>query len=234
MNRQHRPLIIGFSGKKRVGKDTAADIAVENHNFEKGSFAAPIKTVAREVFLLNDQQLYGDLKEVEDPHWGMSPREIMQKVGTDFARTVYHEDLWIDNFKKRMEKTDKDRIVISDVRFPNEVYAIQALGGLVIRIRRPGVEPYVNSVLRWACQTFPSLSDYLGTKYHQSETALDNFDDFDLTIVNDSGLEDFKFVVNKIIRRFLISQDPDHGQSQPLSNLAAHGLRGVERAGETG
>jgi hypothetical protein len=207
-----RPLIIGFSGKKRVGKDAAAD-AVKSYGFVEDAMASPIKTISREVFRLSYEQLYGAKKEVEDEFWGLSPREIMQKVGTDFARSAFNEEVWVDSFRRRMQDTDHSRIVITDVRFPNEVEAIHDLGGQVIRICRPRKEPDLNSTIKALVGQFPRLSQYFGTQYHPSETALDNYEDFDLRLLNDGTLAEYRYAVKSITKIILRLHGRDHSHS---------------------
>lgn len=220
------PLIVGFSGKKRAGKDTAGDIAAEDFGFERDAIASPIKTIAQEVFGLADHQVYGKAKEIPDSFWEMTPRKIMQKVGTEFARGVFHEEIWIDSFKRRMETAEANKIVVTDVRFPNEVKAIQDLGGAVIRIRRPEKEPDLNPVLKWAALQYPPVAEWLPSKYHQSETALDGFDDFNLTVVNDGTIRDLETVITRILDR----TTSFHGRNHPQSHPAHVRLPGLERA----
>jgi len=208
-----KPLIVGFSGKKRVGKDTAADIAAEEHGFERDAFAAPIKTIAQEVFHLDDHQVYGGAKEKEDPFWGMTPREIMQRTGTEFARGTFHEEVWVDSFRRRMEETDAQRIVVTDVRFPNEVEAIQELGGYVVRIRRPEKEPDLNPVLSTIARQFPLITDWLPSKYHQSETALDAYAGFDRTMFNSGSLKTFELRVDRLLSYLTSRYEPQQSHS---------------------
>ena len=59
-------MIIGLSGKKRVGKDTVADYLVSKYGFIKYSFADPIKAVAKILFGFSENQLYGNNKEEID------------------------------------------------------------------------------------------------------------------------------------------------------------------------
>lgn len=223
-----KPLIVGFSGKKRVGKDTAADIAAEEYGFERDAFAAPIKTIAQEVFQLDDHQVYGGAKEEEDPFWGMSPREIMQRTGTEFARGTFHKEVWVDSFRRRMEETDAQRIVVTDVRFPNEVEAIQELGGYVVRIRRPEKEPDLNPVVSTIAQWFPLVTDWLPSKYHQSETALDGYVGFDRTIFNDGSLKTFKMTVDRLLSYLTSGYEPQ----QSHSHASTRRLRGTKGTSE--
>jgi len=139
--------IIGITGKKFAGKDTLGNYFVENHGFERIAFADPLKSAIKVIWKLNDEQLYGDKKEVVDEFWGKTPREIMQFVGTDLFRNHIHElhptigdNFWVRAMER--EITEKLKInpnakfVITDIRFPNELKAIENLGGITIKINR--------------------------------------------------------------------------------------------------
>ena len=78
--------LLGLLGRKRVGKDTVADHLVQEYGYQKISMADPLKDVLRVLFLFGDEQLYGDLKEVIDERWGISPRQALQFVGTNIFR----------------------------------------------------------------------------------------------------------------------------------------------------
>ena len=67
-------MIIGLGFKARSGKDTVADYLIENYGFKRLAFADALKEGCRHIFELNDEQLYGELKEVEDDYWGVTPR----------------------------------------------------------------------------------------------------------------------------------------------------------------
>ena len=69
----------------------------------------------------------------------LTPRWILQYWGTEVCRNNFHDDIWIASLENKLRKT-KDSIVISDVRFPNEMKAIKNSGGIVVRIKR-GPEP---------------------------------------------------------------------------------------------
>jgi hypothetical protein len=64
---------------------------------------------------------------------------MLQLWGTEVCRNGFHDDIWIASLENKMRKTG-DNIVISDVRFPNEIKAIHNAGGIVVRIKR-GEDP---------------------------------------------------------------------------------------------
>lgn len=135
----NKPLfIIGFMGKARSGKDTSADYFCEKYNTTKIAFADSLKKRAMQEFGLTYDQCYGTEKEVVIDKYNKSPREILQLMGTEWYRSIY-EDFWVECvFKKIRNEMIRitSGIVISDVRFPNEVELINRLGGKVIEIRR--------------------------------------------------------------------------------------------------
>ena len=132
--------IIAFAGQKGSGKDTCADYLVEHYGYTKYAFATPIKDICRTLFDLSEEQLYGDLRETIDERYSQTPRQLLQKFGTDFCRDMIDQEFWINYFKRWAKRTDlqNDKIVISDVRFQNEMDAVNDLGGRVFAIKRPG------------------------------------------------------------------------------------------------
>lgn len=147
--------VLGLSGKKRAGKSTVATYLVEKHDFEELSWADPLKlNIGMDLMGFNNDQLYGDQKEVVDEFWGDTPRAFLQKIGTDLFRNM-DEDFWVKvGFRtlKEMEASGVKKVVVSDCRFPNEFKAIKDLGGFTLRVAR---------------------EDYHTPDFHASETALD-------------------------------------------------------------
>lgn len=134
--------IIGFTGRKRSGKDTASAV-FEAAGFERLSFAGPIKDmlgvlleyqgVTEDVI---ERMLEGDLKEVPTPFLqGRSPRYAMQTLGTEWGRAMIGDALWVDALLNASEFYEQ--VVVSDVRFPNEVTALKEAGAVIYRISRP-------------------------------------------------------------------------------------------------
>jgi len=169
--------IIGVTGRKRHGKDVVADYLVKAYGYKKHAFAYPIKNAVHELFGFNNRQLYGDLKEVKDEFWGVTPRVIFQYLGTDVFRIgiqkiIPHieDNFWIKNMERYINSNSDSNIVISDIRFQNEVDLIKKMGGYIIRIIRPKID---NN----------KFSD------HISETGIDNLTGIDGTIFNIGTLE---------------------------------------------
>lgn len=141
-------MIIGFVGLIGAGKDTAADYLVNFHGFRRDSFANTLKDAVSNVFGWDRTLLEGrttqarEWREQVDPWWAerlnmpnLTPRWVLQYWGTEVCRHGFHDDIWIASVENKMRKTT-DNIVISDVRFPNEIKAIHNAGGMVIRVKR--------------------------------------------------------------------------------------------------
>ena len=182
-------MIIGFVGFIGSGKDTAADYLVNFHGFRRDSFANTLKDAVANVFGWDRTLLEGrttqarEWREQVDPWWAerlgmphLTPRWVLQYWGTEVCRQGFHDDIWIASLENKMRKTT-DNIVISDVRFPNEIKAIHNAGGIVVRVKR-GADPEwydaavsankgPNSNISWAT----SKRKLETLKIHASETA---------------------------------------------------------------
>ena len=67
---------------------------------------------------------------------GFSPRLALQVIGTDALRDNFHPDLWFLTLRNRIRKNPNQNVVISDVRFPNEIKFIKEQGGILIKVNR--------------------------------------------------------------------------------------------------
>lgn len=152
------PPVIGITGMAGSGKSTAALWLVKNHNMaQRMSFAYSLKRMTRELLRdvlpkgwEHDSASYVSdpvLKETPIPFIGnMTPRHLMQTLGTEWGRTALHPDFWIwiasgklermlgSSFKKSAKVPIK--AVFEDVRFANEAEMIRAYGGVIVRIER--------------------------------------------------------------------------------------------------
>ena len=135
----------GFQGS---GKDTVADYLVNVHGFRRISFAGTLKDAISCIFGWDRELLEGRTKqsrewrEQVDTWWAnklgmpnLTPRWVLQYWGTDVCRKNFHDSIWISSVEHKLANIE-DNIVISDVRFPNEIKSIKDSGGLVIRTKR--------------------------------------------------------------------------------------------------
>jgi thymidine kinase len=125
-------MLIGFTGKMGAGKTTAAGMLTPNIL----SFAEPLKKAAKILFLLTDDQLYTtEGKARIDPRWGMTPRQILQHLGTNLMR-AWIPGFWEKLMMEQLAQIDyKNQVVaIDDCRFPQEADLIRSLGGQVVHV----------------------------------------------------------------------------------------------------
>lgn len=124
-------MIVAICGYKRSGKDTIADYLAFKYNFKKMHIADPMKDVCAILFNLNYDQLHGDLKDVKDVTWGVTPRRIMQFFGTELMQNEIQgllpdvgRTFWIRSLCSKI-KNQSTPIVIPDVRFHHEINALR-------------------------------------------------------------------------------------------------------------
>ena len=188
------------------GKDTIADYLVNIRQFRRDSFAASLKDAAAAVFGWDRTMLEGrtrssrEWREQVDTWWAqrlgmphLTPRWVLQNWGTEVLRRGFHEDIWVASLENKLRQSADD-VVISDCRFPNEIQAIRAAGGRVIRvIRGPAPEWWGTAVVN------PDLMPQLYPKVHASEWAW-AADNFDRLIPNHGTLDDLYASVNDLVR----------------------------------
>lgn len=176
------PRIIGFTGLKGSGKDTAASTFLD-HGWKKIALADPLKAMVRSLMVargcgVEEAMAYtdGDLKETPTLYLrGKTARLAMQTLGTEWGRESISDDLWTDTWALRANAVQKagDGVVVTDVRFQNEVDTIRRLGGQVFRIDR-GASP-IDVKLRYA-QASSHASESHVEKLDVDGMLLNNFD----------------------------------------------------------
>jgi hypothetical protein len=170
-------MIIGIGHRKGMGKDTFANMLLDELNgnlgddifYYKESFADGVKSWAHAMFYQYGlksgayYEVHRDEKEDWIPTLLKSPREIYLLMG-QFGRSV-REDYWIE----QVIRHDSQNLIIPDLRYPNEMKRIKALGGLTIKVINPLVE----------------------ITHDEADDALDGYD-FDHIIYNNGTLDELR------------------------------------------
>jgi len=163
-------MIIGLSGYAQSGKDSTAELLCLNYDYRRIAFADPMREA---LFRLNPKldSITHLAHRVEDYGWDVAKREpevrrLLQVLGTEVGRKMFGQDFWVNIALSGLNA--EDRVVVSDVRFPNEADAIKKLGGTVWRINR---------------------HNHSAVNGHASEHAMDNYM-FSHVIYNDGTLDD--------------------------------------------
>jgi hypothetical protein len=137
--------LIGLTGLAGSGKDTVRGILERFHGYNGMAFADPLRGMLASLLKSAGHSptwmVDREMKEREIPAIGVSYRVLAQTLGTEWGRSIDPE-LWVKITASRIASIpDEERVVISDVRFPNEVKWIKSQGGVIIRIIRPDVQP---------------------------------------------------------------------------------------------
>lgn len=133
-------MIIGFAGRKQVGKSTAA-LQLVDAGFIRYSFAETLKLMANVLLVqlglsaADIRAAYADKERVIES-LGVSLRHLLQTLGTDWGRQQIHSDLWLLCARAFFEQSRGLDVVIDDVRFENEAALIREMGGMIIHLRR--------------------------------------------------------------------------------------------------
>lgn len=130
--------LIGLTGKAASGKDTVANYLKATYGFKSLALAEPIRAGMRAMLGMEDKHFQHPDKEVVLQEFGKSPREMMQTLGTQWARTLVHQDLWLILAGKKVVayKSEGFNVAITDVRFANEAEYVRAQGGVVWHVSR--------------------------------------------------------------------------------------------------
>ncbi len=180
-------MLLGLSGKKESGKNTAAKFIAKKYSknieVEEVSFAKKLKESAAACFGIprNEALEWCDqLKQTDNsvlasfpgdfPNALVSGREFLQNYGTEAHRDIFGADFWINAALPVDFAHNRKIVCVTDVRFENEAERIKDCGGYVIQILR---------------------EDQSSQDSHASEQPL-NMNLIDLIIQNNGTLDDFK------------------------------------------
>jgi len=173
------PVVLGFHGKRRSGKDTAAALLASEHTI---AFAKPLKDAARDLCGFTDEQLYGDDKEVAHPFWGFSAREFLQRLGTALAGEFGADFLVRRTDQVFLAEQAAAVVAFTDVRFPPEAAYVRARGGSVVCVKRPAAE----------------ATDQFSKHASEQELAPEHVDFY---VDNDGTLEQFRERLRLVVAR---------------------------------
>jgi hypothetical protein len=208
--------IIALSGFKGSGKDTVGQFLQELGGFQPCSFAAPLKGVLCEMFGWEPDLMEGVSslsrlwRETPDPYWSqclghsVTPRAMMQTVGTDWVRNHLHQDFWTWRMKQILDRIPGP-VVVTDARFPNELTMLQDLGGHLVWVRRDPLPDHYLLSMRF--NRWPSWRQKLALRLghavgqvHESERAWVGHD-FHTVLHNNLNLSELKLQVAQLLTK---------------------------------
>jgi hypothetical protein len=207
-------MLVGFLGFIGSGKGTAGEI-LQQSGFIPVSFAGKLKDAVACIFGWPRRLLEGDtdesraFREAKDEYWTkvlkktITPRLVLQWMGTEAGRNVFGVDLWVGALLRDIDPLNN--YVITDVRFPNEIQMVSDSGGRLIEIAR-GFPPIwytsaeaINSESCWGkikeaeqvMPLFPSI--------HYSEWAWIGHPKIKVKIQNEGTLQELRNRLNKTL-----------------------------------
>jgi hypothetical protein len=173
-------LIIGIAGNAGGGKTTAAKHLVEKYGFKRYAFADEIKYMAGLYFNVTEEEAF----TTKPPH----VRTILQGIGS-LVRKVAGPTYFIQHVCNSILLDNPQRVVIDDIRLPDEALAIKELGGLVIRLE---------------CPDRPALLSGAHTA-HETETLIDDIPCDQVLSINFGQICTLRAVFSEIADRMIQS-----------------------------
>lgn len=215
-------MLIGICGWIGSGKDTVAEYLVNNYGFQRESYAGTLKDAVSNVFGWNREWLEGltpesrEWREQVDSWWAerlnvphLTPRWVLQQWGTEVARKSFHDDIWIASLENKL-RNNKNHMVISDCRFPNEIKSIKKQGGIVIWVHRGPLPVWYDCALkevttsdkqRWILEDQNELMKQKYPNVHASEFAWVGTN-FNAVFDNNGTLEDLYKQTDQLIVKY--------------------------------
>lgn len=138
--------IIAINGTIGSGKDTFAKSFMAN-GFRRMSFAETLKDAVAAIFGWDREMLEGNTEESRkvresiDEYWSVelgydvTPRYILQHLGTNVLREHFCNDLWILSLKRKLLQTEGN-LIITDCRFPNEIEMLRKMNATIVEVQR--------------------------------------------------------------------------------------------------
>lgn len=175
------PLVIGLVGAAGAGKDSVASHLVDHYGFLQIALAEPINDMLATMLehmsvdhaVLHERHLK---ERAFSSRWpGVTPRQLKQRLG-DWGRQI-DPAWWVDMMAHRLGVNDlgeghwiHDRIVVSDVRFPNEAMWVHGVArGVLVDVERPGLQP-VLAHLSEAARFTTAIQDRIGYRLVNDST----------------------------------------------------------------
>lgn len=219
--------VISFSGRKGYGKDFWAEYIVKTYtNVKKVAFADVLRGEVDKILeLIENHKSTEEIakavnatpEEIEEfisiyntsdikyPELNSRSRtnvmlKLLQGWGTNVRRNNYGKDYWINKlYNEIISIGNKQGItfVISDARFPNEVDFVHKMKGLAINIIISDEEQMRR--LKARDGFVPDVTQLS----HISETGLDNYSNFDLTLLTEMYSEELtKEIIQEAIDKY--------------------------------
>lgn len=137
--------LIALSGKMHSGKSTVADIFLQDKNWSKVKFAQHIKDIVNNFLIISGYSdelakdcVDGDLKNELLPNIGLTPRWMLQNIGSDFPIKNNYHYIWRDiAMQTSLNLINHGKnVIIDDLRFSQESDSVHKNNGYTIFVDR--------------------------------------------------------------------------------------------------
>lgn len=163
----HRRILV-FTGPKGSGKDTACanPLLAKQRSYDGRSFfqrvpmAGPIKESCRILYGLTIEECEdAALKERPLDRWPWhSPRKFLQDEA-NHQRDVYGSDFHVRNWCRAVSASDAECIVVTDLRFPEELEVFLGLGAQIVWVHRQAAQDRLDAQVRVADPLATNVSE---------------------------------------------------------------------------
>lgn len=184
--------LIGCAGQLRNGKDITADYLASRLGWGRGAFASNVKRIFSQAFDV-DSDFIEKWKTVPEPPPGFDKpvRQALQFIGDGF-RSI-KDSVWIENLLKGSPQS----LIISDIRYKNELLKVKELGGKNILIYRPGFLNDDPNPSESVMKQF--VLHYLDKKSEGEVKSEGDYSLIDFFVVNDGTIEDLYLKINDLV-----------------------------------
>ena len=185
------------SGKNEFAKELTKCLKSKGLTVAQDSFAFDLKKDTYKDFAemvkylnsLNIPELKLEKENFQENKTKLS-RILLQTYGTNIMRNRVDTDIWVNKLKSRLEKSTKDYVIITDVRFPNEIDNLSTtLDTVAIKIDR-------------------KLDRTDSVNSHGSETSLDRFKSFNFIVDNNDSKKQLTFASQSVCNELTKEQIP--------------------------
>ena len=174
---------IALIGKMCSGKTYVSKILMRRCALKKFAFADKVKEVAKDLFNMNQKD-----------------RKLLQQIGQSMRNIDQY--VWINYLLYKIE--NEDRVIIDDVRYPNELQALREREFIVIKLivdketqQKRLMETYPNNYM-----------EHIDNMNHISEMHIDK-------LKADYEIKSDEHVIENILKAI----DPYYGKSLPSSTV---------------
>lgn len=194
--------LIALGGQLRAGKDEVAQHLAKKHGYVVMGMSDPLNAALLALNPLIPHTYEADRYEpglgyvtrYQDLHDAVGyveakknpeVRRLLQVLGTEVGRNMISQDVWVNMAERTIREhwAENKKVVITAVRFPNEIEMVRRLGGTTVWIERA-------SEARTDAQ-----GEILA---HASENSV-SADDFEHFLDNDSTLDELFLKVDEAL-----------------------------------